>query len=86
MKKLGLIGLVALGLTGCGHGWMPFRPFRGAVCRDNCVEHAHTDGCSGCAGYSSYEGEVGMPEPYYGPGSATPPMNNQPMSNLQPGR
>ncbi len=86
MKKLGLIGLVVLSLTGCGHGWMPFRPFRGAVCRDNCVEHAHHDGCSGCAGYSSYEGEVGMPEPYYGPGSAAPPMNNQPMSNLQPGR
>lgn len=61
MKKLGLIGLVILTAAGCGHGWLPFRPFRGAPCGASCMDSSapvySAEGCTGCAGYPSYEGE-----------------------------
>lgn len=64
MKKLVLIGLVLVTTSaGCGHGWLPFRPFRGATCRGNCVEGTPAySGCQDCApgysGYENYEGET----------------------------
>lgn len=84
MKKLGFLGVVILGCAGCGHGWLPFRPFKGAMCRDNCVEHAHCDGC-GAAGYPSYATEGVVSDSYIG-GAPLPPPSSQPMSAIQPGR
>jgi hypothetical protein len=94
MKKLGLIGLVLLTTAGCGQGWLPFRPFRGAPCQANCVGAvAQGNDCQGCAGYSTYDGEMGSEysgvptEGYYGTpqyGSSTlpPPASNQPMAPI----
>lgn len=79
MKKLGFLGVVILGCAGCGHGWLPFRPFHGAMCRDNCVEHAH---CDGCAGYPSYASEGVVSDSYMG-GTALPQGSAAPMAPLQ---
>lgn len=84
MRKLGLIGVVVLSCAGCGHGWLPFRPFQGAMCRDNCVSHAHCDGCSGAAGYPSYADEGVVSDSYIG-GTTVAPPTNAPMAPL-PGR
>jgi hypothetical protein len=92
MKKLVLLGLVLVSAgTGCGHGWLPFR---GAMCRNNCVGSAPAyNGCDDCAtgqaGYESYQGEQGGYDmgatgtaPYYPP-NVTPQPNTMP---IQPGR
>lgn len=61
MKKLGLIGLVLVTTVGCGRGWFPYRPFRGAPCNGPCISagnHVSNHvGCDNCTGYSGYEGE-----------------------------
>jgi len=65
MKRLTL-GLLMLTATGCGHGWLPFRNFRGALCRSEApclgappaAPKAYCDGCPTSAGYPSYNGSV----------------------------
>lgn len=62
MKKIALLGLVLVSSVGCGHGWLPFRSSRGAICRGDapCATSAPAD-CNGCgttAGYPGYEGSV----------------------------
>ncbi len=65
MKRTALVGLLLVTATGCGHGWLPFRPFRGAPCRlgGTCMAPAgpiatNCDNCGEVAGYSNYEGSV----------------------------
>ena len=58
MKRITLLGLLVITSSGCGFGWLPFRPFRGAPCRmgSPCVGAAPVAGCGVTAGYPSYEG------------------------------
>ncbi len=78
MKKHVLLGLVIICTTGCGQGWMPFRPFRGAACRGGspCVGAANVppaadcNGCGSVQGYPNFEGSTfggdHMGAEYYG--------------------
>jgi hypothetical protein len=96
MKKLVFIGLVLVSTAaGCGHGWLPFR---GAMCRQNCVGGMPANnGCQDCnSGYAGYEGYEGgqvidggygspmVPEQYCG--SVAPQTNVAPPMTGIPGR